>query len=77
MRGWIDAYPHYSNVSLNINTFQANLDYAWDNYLKNGMLPSSLLYGWNTLPSKNNTEGMFTFAFAAEYAVLAKWNLSK
>lgn len=77
LRGWIDAYPHYSNVSLNINTFQANLDYAWDNYLKDGMLPSSLLYGWNTLPSKNNTEGMFTFAFAAEYAVLAKWNLSK
>ncbi len=41
------------------------------------MLPTSLLYGWNSDKSKNRVEAMFTFAFAAEYAVLAKWHLSQ
>jgi hypothetical protein len=41
------------------------------------MLPANLLYGWNANYSKNNIEAMFTFAYAAEYAVLAKWNLSQ
>lgn len=77
MRGWVDVSAHYSNVALNIGTFQDNLDYAWDKYLKKSMLPPSLLYGWNTQNSKNNVEAMFTFAFAAEYAVLAKWHLSQ
>ncbi len=76
MRGWVDVSAHYDNVALNIGTFQDNLDYAWDNYLKNSMLPTSLLYGWNSVQSKNNVEAMFTFAFAAEYAVLAKWHLA-
>lgn len=77
MRGWVDVSAHYDNVAMNIGTFQNNLDYAWDNYLKNNMLPPSLLYGWNSTESKNNVEAMFTFAFAAEYAVLAKWQLSQ
>ena len=75
MRGWVDAGESYPNVTVNLATFQNNLDYAYDNYLKDNMLPSSLLYGWNTDRSKNNTEAMFTFAFAAEYAVLAKYYL--
>lgn len=77
LRGWIDASDHYGNVALNIGTFQTNLDYAWDNYLKDSMLPPSLLYGWNSAASKNNVEAMFTFAFAAEYASLARWQLSQ
>ena len=76
MRGWVDASAFYSNVSFNISTFQANLDYAWDNYLKDAMLPPSLLYGWNVFNFKNDVEGMFTFSFAAQYAVLAKWNIT-
>lgn len=77
LRGWIDASAHYGNVALNIGTFQDNLDYAWSNYLKNNMLPPSLLYGWNSTASKNNVEAMFTFAFASEYASLARWQLSQ
>lgn len=77
LRGWVDVSAHYSNVAVNIGTFQNNLDYAYENYLKDNMLPPNLLYGWNTTDSKNNIEAMFTFAYAAEYAVLAKWNLSQ
>ena len=77
MRGWVDVSAHYGNVALNIGTFQSNLDYAWGNYLNKSMLPTSLLYGWNKDKSKNKVEAMFTFAYAAEYAVLAKWHLSQ
>lgn len=77
LRGWVDVSTHYSNVELNISTFQDNLDYAWDIYLKDNMLPPSLLYGWNIIKSQNNVEAMFTFAYAAEYAVLAKWQLTR
>ena len=42
------------------------------------MLPTNLLVGWNKAErTKNNVEGMFTFAFAAEYAVLANYEWSK
>lgn len=77
LRGWVDVSAHYDNVAVNIGTFQNNLDYAWKNYLKEDMLPANLLYGWNTIYSKNNIEAMFTFAYAGEYAVLAKWHLSQ
>ena len=75
LRGWVDIAPYYANVKLNVGTFQANLDYAWENYLTDGLLPSSLIYGWNSEKFKNNVEGMFEFAFASEYALLAKYNL--
>lgn len=77
LRGWVDVSFHYSNVGVNVNSFQANLDYAYENYLKSNMLPNSLLFGWNTDHSKNKVEAMFTFAYAAEYAVLAKYHLNK
>ena len=76
LRGWVDVSAHYSNVSLNIGTFQSNLDYAYSKFLKEDTLPPSLLYGWNSSSSRNNVEAMFTFAYAAEYAVIAKWLLS-
>ncbi len=71
MRGWVDVSEHYGNVSLNVGTFQKNLDYAYLNYLKDGVLPTSLIYGWSKDESNNNVEGMFAFTFAAEYAVLS------
>ena len=41
------------------------------------MLPTNLLVGWSLTKANNNVEGMFTFAFAAEYAALAKYELQK
>ena len=71
-RGYVDAYPYDGAAATAIDSFQKNLDYAWDNYLYEGMLPPSLLVGWNQDRSRNNVEGMFIFAFAAEYAVLSR-----
>lgn len=77
MRGYVDACTAYSGAASCAEAFQKNLDYAYSNYLYKNMLPVSLLVGWNRDQGKNNVEGMFTFTFAAEYAVLAKHELKK
>ena len=77
MRGYVDFFPAYSKSSDYINTFQQNLDYGYENFLHNGFLPTNLLVGWSQNNSNNNTEGMFSFTFAAEYAVLSRYNLTK
>lgn len=77
MRGWVDAYAVSTHVAPYIETFQQNLDYSYKNFVRGGMLPTNLLLGWNRETGKNNTEALFTFAFAAEYAVLAKYEMDK
>lgn len=77
MRGYVDVYPEYGIVGDFIDTFQKNLDYAYENFFYKGFLPTHLLVGWNRTLSQNNTEGMFNFAFAAEYALLARYELAK
>lgn len=77
MRGYVDVYPAYDGVAEYIDTFQQNLDYGYENYLHEGFLPTNLLVGWSREPNNNRTEGMFSFAFAAEYAVLARYELEK
>lgn len=73
MRGYVDVYPFYNGAAEPVDSFQMNLDYAYENYIYEGLLPHSLLVGWNTDRSKNNVEGMFEFAFAAEYALLSAY----
>lgn len=77
MRGWVDVYPYYNGAGTAIQSFQDNLDYAYDNYLYKGFLPHDLLVGWSTKESDNKIGGMFCFTFAAEYALLAKYELEK
>jgi hypothetical protein len=77
MRGYVDVHPADGTVADYINSFQKNLDYGYDNFLYEGFLPTNLLVGWSLDNGKNNTEGMFNFAFAAEYAVLARYELEK
>lgn len=77
MRGYVDVYPDHAKVADYINTFQKNLDFGYENSLYEGFLPTSLLVGWNSDKSKNQTEGMFNFAFAAEYAVLSRYEQEK
>lgn len=72
MRGYVDVHPSYSAVATYLDSFQRNLDYAYENHLYKGMLPTNLLVGWNRETGKNNTEGMFIFARVAEYAILAR-----
>ncbi|WP_372648313.1 glycoside hydrolase family 76 protein [Draconibacterium sp.] len=77
MRGYVDVSLSCNEVDEYINSFQMNLDYAYENFLYEGFLPTNLLKGWEEDHEKNKTEGMFNFAFAAEYAVLAKYKLEK
>ncbi len=77
LRGFIDLYPYYKNVGAYIDTFQQNLDYGYENYFYKGFLPTNLLMGWDNDISKNDTEGMFSFTFAAEYALLSQYELLK
>ncbi|MCB5253220.1 MAG: glycoside hydrolase family 76 protein [Candidatus Cloacimonetes bacterium] len=77
MRGYVDLFPANKNVSTYIATFQQNLDYGYDHFLYKGFLPTNLLVGWSQNNSNNRIEGMFSFAFAAEYAVLSRYELTK
>lgn len=76
-RAYVDAYAHYTNTSVCIDTFQQNLDYAYSNFYYEGFLPTNLLAGWDSDNSKNRVNAMFTFAFASEYALLAVYQLER
>jgi len=77
MRGYVDVYPSYNNTNAYIDSFQQNLDCGYDNFFYKGFLPTNLLVGWSHDNNNNKQEGLFTFAFAAEYAVLARYELEK
>ncbi|MDR7128947.1 putative alpha-1,6-mannanase (GH76 family) [Algoriphagus sp. 4150] len=77
MRGYVDVHPSYGNVADYIDSFQKNLDYGYDNFLYEGFLPTNLLVGWSLDNNNNRTEGMFNFTFAAEYAVLSRYEQEK
>lgn len=76
-RSYVDASEYYPEAGTYAEAFQANLDYAYTNFLYKHMLPPNLLVGWNPDRGRNNMEAMFTFAFAAEYASLAEYQLIK
>lgn len=77
MRAYLDVYPSYKDAATAISTFQQNLDYGYNNYFYKGFLPTNLLLGWSRDNKNNSGEGMFAFAFAAEYALLARYELEK
>ena len=77
MRGYVDFYPAHQGTEEYIDAFQKNLDYGYENHQYNGLLPTNLLVGWNRDSGKNDTEGMFMFTFAAEYATLSRYTMTK
>ncbi len=74
MRGYVDLHP-YNDNSQAIGSFQKNLDYSYSHHLYNHFLPVNLLTGWTSTTGGDKLEGMFTFAYAAEYAILARYTL--
>lgn len=76
MRSYADAYPLVEgSASKNgLESFQGNLDYGYENNLKNGLLPIHLMEGWG---DEKITKGFHQFSFASQYAVLANWLLEK
>ena len=77
LRGWVDVFPFYEGAADPIGTFQANLDYGYDNSVENGTLPTSLLHGFSNTAENCNVKGFFQFAYAAQYATLAKYEIEK
>ncbi len=77
MRSYAELYPYYNKSEEYLKTFQNNLDYGYTNHLYEGVLPTNLLKGWNADQAENKTEGMFSFSFGAEYAILARHALEK
>ena len=77
LRAYIDIYPFYADAGKAVESFQKNLDYGYNKFLYKGMLPTNLLIGWNRESGNNQTEGMFAFSFASEYARLALHELNK
>lgn len=77
MRGYAEAYSQAPTAADCLAAFQKNLDYGYANYLQKGLLPVNLLAGWSRDQSKCDTEAMFEFSHAANYAVLASHELKK
>lgn len=77
MRAFVDIHPSYASAADYIGSFQKNLDHGFGKFLYKGFLPTDLLGGWNADKDKNATEGMFNFTFAAEYAILSRYELEK
>lgn len=80
-RGYMDMYPLYGNASVAIDTFQANLDYAYENYNEGGFLPQNLPAGWDSRNTDSSnpkrTELLANAAYVTEYAGLARYELEK
>ena len=70
MRGWISAGEIGVDTKEGIETFQTNLDYAWDNFLLNKTLPRGLTGGWSNNDAQNDVRALVAFAYASEYGML-------
>jgi len=71
MRACVDCWPYDPTGAARIlDSYQTNLDYAWDHFLTDGFLPIDLLGGWG---ESTITKGFHQLAFASEYALLAIW----
>ena len=75
LRGFIDAFPAYSGAALPVDSFQQVYDYAYDNFLYEGLMPNSLYLGWANDKSKRTVRGRDQFAYAAQFALLALYEL--
>jgi len=82
MRAYVDAAPYNTTVYNSkpyaqnaLESFQQNLDYAYEHYNRSDMLPINLLEGWDaTTGTPGMTKGFHQLAFASELAMLAVWH---
>lgn len=73
LRGFMDVHNIHSGAIPAITSFQKNLDYGFSQFKQQGLLPTDLLKGWGDSEKGRGVEGMFQFTFAAEYALLARY----
>lgn len=74
MRAFVEADKQKQSLSTtkSLLSFQANLDYAYEHFLRANFLPHDLLVGWG---NNYQTKGFHQAAYASEYAQLAIWQL--
>lgn len=77
LRGFLQISPVFEKAGSYMDSFQQNLDYGYTHFLRSGLLPQNLLGGWHADKDKNNLEGMFMFAYAAQYAMLSQYEAGK
>lgn len=73
LKGYTALLPYDPSVLTYVQAFRANLNYAYSNYYKDGILPRDLLGGWDKDSRKNNVEGMFMFSYVTQYALFATY----
>ena len=78
-QGFLDFYEcDPKNAERYLLSFQTSLDYAYDNYLKDGFLPRDYIDGWNDQNSFDTKKNVMDQASAAQtYAMLALWAQSQ
>lgn len=71
LEGYLELVPYDSNCEKYINTFLTSLDYAYENHLKDGLLPRDWLKGWDENDGNDRETSIMDQAAAAEiYALI-------
>ena len=75
LRGYIDASKCDTGADLPVDSFQQIYDYAFENFQYEGFMPNSLYLGWANNQENRKVRGRDQFAYAAQFALLAKYNI--
>ena len=74
LQGFLDLYEFEpEDALLYIESFQKSLDYAYENYNRDGFLPRNYLSGWEDINYDNNKNVMDQASASQMYAMLAIW----
>ncbi|MFD2744217.1 glycoside hydrolase family 76 protein [Sphingobacterium populi] len=76
LRGYKESAALYTQNDAYLMAFQRNLDYGFERYNQEGYLPTNLLTGWGDERDGQGVEGMFMFAYSAQYALLSEHHLA-
>ena len=79
LQGFMDYYevdPNHDEKY--VMSFQSAMDYAYDQYLKEGFLPRDYLNGWDSNSNYDKNKNVMDQASASQiYAMLAQWHASR
>lgn len=75
LRGYIDASRIDSGADLPVDSFQKIYDHGYDNFMYEGFMPNSVYLGWANAKENRKIRGRDQFAYAAQFALLARYDL--
>lgn len=71
-RAFAQCAGEVPEAAAGLASMEKNLNYAYDNYYKNGFLPTNLVAGWGMTGGNNNVHVMNNSSFAAQFALMAE-----